>query len=90
MPTHKSAWKRMRQNEKRRTRNRAQRSYLRKVIKTFKALEDAGAANEQLPGVVSLIDKMVKKGIVHHRKAARTKSRLARLSHGSPSSPTSE
>jgi small subunit ribosomal protein S20 len=83
MPNHKSAWKRMRQNEKRRTRNRAQRSYLRKVIKTYTALEDASAANEQLPGVVSVIDKMVKKGIVHHRKAARIKSRLTRLSHGS-------
>ncbi len=80
----------MRQNEKRRTRNRSQRSYLRKVIKTFTTLEDTGAANEQLPGVVSVIDKMVKKGIIHHRKAARMKSRLTRLSHGSSSPPTRE
>jgi small subunit ribosomal protein S20 len=78
MPNHKSAWKRLRQNEKRRVLNRTQRSYLRKVVKSFKALEDAGAVREQLPRVVSTIDTMAKKGIVHHRKAARIKSRLTR------------
>lgn len=82
MPSHKSAWKRMRQNEKRRARNRAHRSYLRKAIKTFKSLDDPGAAREQLPGVVSVIDRMAHKGIVHHRTAARIKSRLTRRTQG--------
>lgn len=82
MPTHKSAWKRMRQNEKRRLENKAHRTYLRKAIKSFKALDDPGVAGEQLPGVVSVIDKMTKKGIIHHRTAARIKSRLARQIHG--------
>ena len=82
MPTHKSAWKRMRQNEERRIRNRAQRSSLRKAIKSFKAIDDPAAAGEQLPGVVSVIDTMAKKGIIHHRTAARMKSRLAKRTHG--------
>ncbi len=82
MPTHKSAWKRMRQNEKRRTQNKAHRSYLRKAIKTFKALDDPGTASEQLPGVVSVIDRMAKKGIIHHSTAARMKSRLTRRTRG--------
>jgi len=78
MPTHKSAWKRMRQNEKRRIRNRSHRSFLRKTVKSFKTLDTSGAAKEQFPQVVSTIDKMAKKGIIHHRKAARLKSKLSR------------
>ena len=83
MPNHKSAWKRMRQNEGRRVQNKAYRSYMRKTIKTFRALEDPAAAGEQLPGVVSVIDTMAKKGIIHHRTAARMKSRLSRFAHRS-------
>ncbi len=78
MPTHKSAWKRMRQNEVRRLRNKARRSYLRRVIKSFRSIEDAGKAKEEFPRVVSVIDKAARKGIIHHRKAARMKSRLSR------------
>lgn len=78
MPTHKSAWKRMRQNEIRRLRNKARRSYLKRVIKAFRSIEDAGKAKEEFPHVVSAIDKAAKKGIIHHRKAARIKSRLSR------------
>jgi small subunit ribosomal protein S20 len=68
----------MRQNEKRRARNRAQRSYLRKSIKSFKTLDNADAVKEQLPGMVSAIDKAAKKGLIHARKAARLKSKLTR------------
>ena len=78
MPTHKSAWKRMRQNEVRRLRNKARRTYLRRAIKSFRAIEDTEKAREEYPRVVSAIDKAAKKGIIHHRKAARLKSRLSR------------
>jgi small subunit ribosomal protein S20 len=78
MPNHKSAWKRMRQNEIRRQNNRKQRSVLRGTIKNFMAIEDGDAAKESFPAVVSRIDKSVKKGIIHHRTAARIKSRLSR------------
>ncbi|MBN1885636.1 MAG: 30S ribosomal protein S20 [Candidatus Krumholzibacteriota bacterium] len=78
MPNHKSAWKRMRQNEIRRLRNRNHRSQLRKAIKDFRSLESADAKKEQYPRVSSVIDKSVKKGIIHHRTAARIKSRLSR------------
>ncbi len=78
MPNHKSAWKRMRQNEVRRARNRADRTSLRRTIRSFKAQEDAAAARESLPQVVSVIDKAVKKGIIHRRNADRLKSRLSR------------
>ncbi|HEV3470605.1 MAG TPA: 30S ribosomal protein S20 [Pyrinomonadaceae bacterium] len=79
MPNHKSAEKRMRQNEKRRLINRGNRGKLRTGIKKLRAaLEggDAGAAKALLPQTVSLIDKAVQKGALHRNAAARFKSRL--------------
>ena len=79
MPNHKSAEKRMRQNEKRRLVNRGNRGKLRTGIKKLlAALEggDAGAAKALLPQTVSLIDKAVQKGALHRNAAARFKSRL--------------
>jgi len=79
MPNHKSAEKRVRQNEKRRTINRGHRSALRTGIKKLRsALEGGDAANVQalLPATVSLIDKAVQKGALHKNAAARYKSRL--------------
>ncbi|MBU8921397.1 MAG: 30S ribosomal protein S20 [Bacteroidales bacterium] len=78
MPNNKSTEKRMRQNETRRLRNRVHRSGLRKSIKAFKGIEDAETARNSYPGIVSVIDKTVRKGIIHHRTAARIKSRLSR------------
>ena len=79
MPNHKSAEKRVRQNEKRNEINRGNRGRLRTGIKKLRAaLEsgEAGAAQELLPGTVSLIDKAVQKGVLHRNAAARYKSRL--------------
>ncbi len=78
MPNHKSAWKRMRQNEKRRLMNKKHRSLLRKAIKGFKAIEDSAVAKESFPALASRVDKSAKLGIIHHRTAARIKSRLSR------------
>ena len=79
MPNHKSAEKRVRQNEKRNEINRGNRGRLRTGIKKLRAaLEsgETGAAQELLPGTVSLIDKAVQKGVLHRNAAARYKSRL--------------
>jgi small subunit ribosomal protein S20 len=79
MPNHKSAEKRMRQNEKRRLVNRNNRGRLRTGIRKLRtALEtgDAGATQTLLPETVSLIDKAVQKGVLHRNAAARYKSRL--------------
>jgi len=79
MPNHKSAEKRVRQNEKRREINRGNRGRLRTGIKKLRAaLEsgEGGSAQELLPATVSLIDKAVQKGVLHRNAAARYKSRL--------------
>ena len=79
MPNHKSAEKRMRQNEKRREVNRSNRSRLRTSIKKLRAAMtegDAGQLSATLPETISTIDKAVQKGVLHRNAAARYKSRL--------------
>lgn len=79
MPNHKSAEKRVRQNEKRRNINRSNRSKIRTQIKKLRAAftaKDKTLSQELLNPTVSVIDKAVNKGILHKNTAARYKSRL--------------
>jgi small subunit ribosomal protein S20 len=79
MPNHKSAEKRVRQNEKRRAINRGNRTKVRTYIKKLRAALDAGdkqQVSQILPEAVSVIDKSVQKGVLHANAAARYKSRL--------------
>ena len=81
MANHKSAEKRNRQNVKRNAINRASRSKLRTQVKKLRAAlgtSDKAASTELLNPTVSLIDKMVNKGIIHRNTAARYKSRLTK------------
>ena len=73
MANHKSAEKRNRQNEKRNAINRANRSKLRTQVKKLRAAlsgSDKGASTDLLTPTVSLIDKMVNKGVIHRNTAA--------------------
>ena len=79
MPNHKSAEKRVRQNEKRRDVNRNNRGRLRTSIRKLRAAltaNDAATVQELLPATISTIDKAVQKGVLHRNAAARYKSRL--------------
>ena len=79
MPNHKSAEKRVRQNEKRRAVNRSNKGSLRTQIKKLRAALAAGdkaQSQELLIPTIALIDKSVNKGVLHRNTAARHKSRL--------------
>ena len=79
MPNHKSAEKRVRQNEKRREINRSNRGRLRTSIKNLRTALSAGdvsAVEKMLPATISTIDKAVQKGVLHRNAAARYKGRL--------------
>lgn len=79
MPNHKSAEKRVRQNEKRRAINRGNRTKVRTYIKKLRSALDAGDKQQIdaiLPEAISVIDKSVQKGVMHANAAARYKSRL--------------
>jgi len=76
-----SAKKRVRQNAKRRTINRARKSQIKTQIKHFDAAlvsGDAEAASEQYRLVVRKLDKTAATSTMHKRTAARQKSRLAK------------
>ena len=73
------ARKRVRQSEKARTRNSAQKSNFRTSIKkVLKSLSDKNKdqSNVDFKEAMSAIDKLVIKGLIHKNKAARQKSRL--------------
>lgn len=78
MPNHKSAEKRMRQNEKRKQINRSNRTRVRGAIKKLRGALNAKGSDVAtlLPQTVSTIDKAVQKGVLHKNTAARYKSRL--------------
>ena len=78
MANHKSALKRIRQSEKKRLRNRYYHKTARTALKVFKSEENKDAAAVQLPLVISLLDKLVKKNIIHKNKAANLKSKLTK------------
>ena len=79
MANHKSALKRIRSNDKKRLRNRFQHKTARNAIRRLKSLTTKKEANKQFPEVVSLVDKLAKKNIIHANKAANIKSKLARF-----------
>jgi len=79
MPNHKSAEKRVRQNETRNAVNRSNRGSLRTQIKKLRTALVAGdkaQSLELLNPTIALIDKSVNKGVLHKNTAARYKSRL--------------
>jgi small subunit ribosomal protein S20 len=78
MANHKSALKRIRANENRKIQNRYHGKTMRNAIKKFKSLEAKDEAVAQLPKMVSMIDKMAKRSIIHKNKAANLKSKLTR------------
>ena len=80
MANIKSAKKRIRQNERRRIRNRAIRSRIRSAVKAAREAvgTKAPAAPASIGEAIRILDKAVSKGVIHPNTAARKKSALAR------------
>ena len=78
MANHKSAKKRIRANDSKRLANRYFSKTMRNALKDIRLTSEKTVAEEKLPKVTSLIDKLVKKGIIHKNKAANLKSGLAK------------
>jgi small subunit ribosomal protein S20 len=78
MAHHKSALKRIRQNDKRRLQNRYYKKTARTAIKNLRDLKDKKEAETFLPKVISMIDRLAKRGNIHRNKAANLKSGLMR------------
>ncbi len=78
MANHKSALKRVRSNETKRLLNRYQHKTARSAMKKLQELTDKKEAEALMPSVVSMIDKLAKKNIIHANKAANLKSNIAK------------
>ncbi len=76
MANHKSALKRIRQSEKRRVANRYQAVTARNAVRKVRATSDKKEAEEQLPKVMSMLDKLAKRNVIHKNKASNLKSKL--------------
>jgi small subunit ribosomal protein S20 len=79
LPTHKSAAKRVKTAERDRQRNKNVKSILRATVKEFKSSKGGEKKASEFKELVSLLDKAAHRRVIHKNKAARTKSRLARL-----------
>lgn len=79
MANHKSAEKRIRANETKRQRNSYQHKSARTQVKKLLVETKKDEAKVMLSRVSGLIDKLAKKNIIHWKKAANQKSRLAKL-----------
>lgn len=78
MANHKATKKDMRQAEKRRERNRYYGKTTRNAIRELKGSKDEKAYGESLPSVISMVDKLAKKGVIHKNKASNLKRKLSR------------
>jgi len=81
---HKSAMKRMREDQKRRVRNTSIKSALKTYAKRVEVLvehQDGIQAAAVLRKAVAAFDKAAGKGVIHRNKAARKKAVLSRKVH---------
>jgi small subunit ribosomal protein S20 len=79
LANHKSALKRQRQNEKRRTYNKMYRTRARTFVKKARTAISGGevdAAKEATRLAIQDLDKAARRGVIHRNNAARRKSRL--------------
>jgi small subunit ribosomal protein S20 len=77
MAHHLSAKKRIRQSEKRSVHNKYYAKTTRNAIKELRGMKKKKEAEEMLPKVSAVVDKLAKKNIIHRNKAANLKSKLA-------------
>jgi small subunit ribosomal protein S20 len=76
MANHKSALKRVRANEKKRVLNKYQHKTARNAVRLLREETSQGEAQKRLPEVMSMVDKLAKRNIIHDKKASNLKSSL--------------
>ncbi|TNE54406.1 MAG: 30S ribosomal protein S20 [Bacteroidetes bacterium] len=77
MANHQSAKKRVRSNAVKALRNKYQHKTTRNAVRKLRATKDKKEAETLFPSVSGMLDKLVKKNIIHKNKAANLKSSLA-------------
>jgi small subunit ribosomal protein S20 len=78
MVSHKSSEKRIRQIVVKKDSNKYYAKTMRNALKEFRATTTKEEAGMMLPKVTSMLDRLAKKNIIHHKKAANLKSSLSK------------
>ncbi len=78
MANHKATKKDIRQSEKRRDSNRYYGKTTRNAMRRLLALTEKDIAAAELPKVISMIDKLAKRNVIHKNKAGNLKSGIAK------------
>ncbi|NBX28115.1 MAG: 30S ribosomal protein S20 [Chitinophagia bacterium] len=78
MANHSATKKDVRQATKRRDRNRYYGKTTRNAIRSLLSLKDKKEALEAMPKVVSMIDKLAKRNVIHRNKAGNLKSGIVK------------
>ena len=78
MANHPSAVKRIRQTEKRRAENKYHAKTARNAVKELRNSTNKEEAQQMLPKINAMLDKLSKKNIIHKNKAANLKSGLSK------------
>lgn len=86
MANHKSAEKRIRNTEEKRTLNKYQAKTVRNAVKKLRGTTAVEEIAKDLPVVVSKIDKLAKKSVIHKNKAANLKSKLMKKANAAKAS----
>ncbi len=82
MANHKSAKKRIRSNNAKRLRNRYYAKSTRSAVRKLRNTQDKQQALESLPKVISLVDRLAKRSVIHKNKASNLKSGLMKYVNG--------
>ncbi len=82
MANHASAKKRIRSDNAKKLRNRYYAKTTRNAVKKLRMSTEKSEAQEKLSQVVSLVDRLAKKSVIHKNKAANLKSKLTRHVNG--------
>lgn len=78
MANHKATRKSARQSLKRREHNRYYAKTTRNAIRALLKVGEKTVAGEQLPKVISMVDKLAKRNVIHKNKASNIKSKLTK------------
>lgn len=76
MANHKSSEKRIRSNKTKQLSNRYHGKTVRNAVKKARAIETQDELTKALPDVISMVDKLAKKSVIHKNKASNLKSKL--------------
>lgn len=76
MANHRSAEKRIRSSKTKKETNRYQAKTVRNAVKKIRSTSETEEVKKALPSVISKLDKLAKKSVIHKNKAANLKSKL--------------